>query len=107
MSIYVKNAKMPECCAECPFETLFSNDIHYCTAEEIPTEIPTAYYWECRPLFCPMSEVAKPHGDLVDHSEVGKVLISALDECDISSSDKEYIIKTMWIIPTIIEGSEK
>ena len=66
MSIYIKNAKMPECCAECPFETLFSNDIHYCTAEEIPTEIPTAYYWECRPLFCPMSEVLEPHGRLID-----------------------------------------
>lgn len=66
MSIYIKNAKIPECCAECPFETLFSNDIHYCTAKEIPEEIHTEYYWECRPLFCPMSEVLEPHGRLID-----------------------------------------
>lgn len=66
MSIYIKNAEMPKCCAECPYETLFSNDIHYCTAQGIPTEIPTAYYWECRPLLCPMSEVIEPHGRLID-----------------------------------------
>ena len=106
MSIYIKNAKIPKCCAECPFETLFSDDMHYCIVQEILTE-DYRDYRGCRPPLCPLTEVPEPHGDLVDHSEVGKVLMSALDECDISASDKEYVIKKMWIIPTIIEGSEE
>lgn len=96
MSIYIKNAKVPECCAECPFETLFSNDIHYCTAEEIPTEIPTAYYWECRPLFCPMSEVLEPHGRLID-----------ADACiEYIRNSNQRAWEALAYAPTVIEGSE-
>lgn len=65
MSIYIKNAKVPECCAECSFDTLFSDDVHYCTVEEILTE-DYRDYWECRPLFCPLIEVSEPHGRLID-----------------------------------------
>lgn len=100
MSIYIKNAKVPECCAECPFETLFSNDIHYCTAEEIPTEIPTAYYWECRPLFCPMSEVTEPHGRLVDAD------MAYQETMKYGNHFRKSVLKTIDNLPTIIERSE-
>ena len=61
MSIYIKNAKIPKCCAECHFDT-FADDLHYCTIKQFSTED----YWECRPPFCPMTEVSEPHGRLID-----------------------------------------
>ena len=97
MSIYIKNAEIPKCCAECPYETLFSNDIHYCIAQGIPTEIPTAYYWECKPLFCPMSEVLEPHGRLID-----------ADACiDNIRNSNQQAWEALAYAPTIIEGSNK
>lgn len=62
MSVYIKGMDMPKRCAECTFETLFSDDMHYCTTKQLSTED----YWECRPPFCPMTEVSEPHGRLID-----------------------------------------
>ena len=49
-------------------------------------------------------EIEKPHGDLVDHSEIGKILIKALDECEISEADKGHVLRMVWIAPTVIES---
>ena len=38
MSVYIKGMDKPKRCAECTFETLFSDDMHYCAVEEILTE---------------------------------------------------------------------
>lgn len=65
MSVYIKGMDMPKRCAECTFETLFSDDMHYCAVEEILTE-DYRDYRECRPPFCPLTEVAEPHGRLID-----------------------------------------
>lgn len=70
MAIYIKGMEMPNCCAQCSFETLFSDDIHYCTAKEIAEEIHTEDYWRCRPSFCPITEVSEPHGRLIDADSV-------------------------------------
>lgn len=61
MAIYIRDMEMPKYCAECHFDT-FADDLHYCTIKQIPTED----YWECRPPFCPLTEVAEPHGRLID-----------------------------------------
>lgn len=91
MSIYIKNAKMPECCAECPFDT-FADDLHYCTIKQLPTED----YWECRPPFCPMTEVPEPHGRLID-----------ADACiDYIRNSNQRAWEALAYEPTVIEGSE-
>ena len=61
MAIYIRDMEMPKYCAECHFDT-FADDLHYCTIKQIPTED----YWECRPPLCPLTEVAEPHGRLID-----------------------------------------
>ena len=65
MSVYIKGMDMPKRCAECTFETLFSDDMHYCAVEEILTE-DYRDYRGCRPPLCPLTEVPKPHGKLID-----------------------------------------
>ena len=61
MAIYIRDMEMPKYCAECHFDT-FADDLHYCTIKQIPTED----YWECRPPFCPLTEVPETHGRLID-----------------------------------------
>ena len=61
MAIYIRDMEMPKYCAECHFDT-FADDLHYCTIKQIPTED----YWECRPPFCPLTEVLETHGRLID-----------------------------------------
>lgn len=51
-------------------------------------------------------EIEEPHGDLVDHLEIGEILIKALDECEISEADKGHVLRMVWIAPTVIEGTE-
>ena len=54
----------------------------------------------------PTHRSIEQHGDLVDHSEIGKILIKALDECEISEADKGHVLRMVWIAPTVIEGTE-
>ena len=94
MSIYIKNAKIPKCCAECPFDT-FADDMHYCTIKQIPTED----YWECRPPFCPLTEVAEPHGRLVD------VDMAYQETMVYGEHFRKSVLKVIGNLPTIIERS--
>lgn len=106
MGVYIKGVKMPKCCAECSFETLFSDDIHYCTVREIAKEIPTEDYWECRPSFCPMSEVPEPHGRLID----ADALADDLETDGKEFGDEMKLNCASWLrsnaTPTVIERSK-
>lgn len=100
MSIYIKNAKMPKCCTECTFETLCSDDMHYCTAKQLSTED----YLECRPPFCPLTEVPEPHGRLID----AEVLIEYFNKLNewLDIDEEGEIVSLINNAPTIIERSE-
>lgn len=106
MSIYIKNAKMPKRCAECTFETLFSDDMHYCIVQEILTE-DYRDYRGCRPPLCPLTEVPEPHGRLIDADALAD---------DLESDGKEFgdemkLNCASWLrsnaTPTVIERSDK
>lgn len=109
MSVYIKGMDMPKRCAECTFETLFSDDMHYCAVEEIAKEIPTEDYWECRPSFCPMSEVPEPHGRLIDADELiewaEEEERTGLSLCIDKAEDLETTLDDN--ASTVIERSEK
>lgn len=81
MSIYIKGMDMPKDCGEC-----FVGNRTICSKH------------------CPLIEVKESHGDLVDHSEIGEILIKALDECEISEADKGHVIRAVWTAPTVIES---
>ena len=102
MSIYIKNAKIPKCCAECPFDT-FADDMHYCTTKQLSTED----YWECRPPFCPMTEVSEPHGRLID----ADALADDLETDGKEFGDEMKLNCASWLRSnatlTVIEGNEK
>lgn len=93
MGIYIRGMKMPKRCAECTFETLFSDDMHYCTVEEILTE-DYRDYRECRPPLCPLIEVQEPHGRLID-----------ADGCiDYIRNNNQQAWETLAYAPTVIES---
>ena len=100
MGIYIESMQMPRHCMECEIAIEDNDYDKYCPFTKV----------EClniaRQVNCPLIEVPEPHGDLVDHSEIGKILIKALDECEISEADKGHVLRMVWITPTIIEGTE-
>jgi len=101
MGIYIRGMKVPKCCAKCSLETLFSDDIHYCTAGEIAKEIPTEDYWRCRPSFCPMSEVLEPHGRLIDAD-------MAYQETMVYGEHfRKSVLNVIGNLPTVIESEVK
>lgn len=87
MGIYIKGMKMPKHCGECKLG-----------------DIVCGYDEDHIDRYCPLIGVSETHGDLVDHSEIGKILIKALDECEISEADKGHVLRMVWIAPTVIEG---
>lgn len=98
MSVYIKGMDMPKRCAECTFETLFSDDMHYCAVEEILTE-DYRDYRECRPPLCPLVEVKAPHGRLVDAD-------MAYQETMVYGEHfRKSVLKVIGNLPTIIERS--
>lgn len=98
MSVLIKTIKMPKNCGECQF----------CHTEDFTTWCCITsredIFYDAIPKWCPLTEVPGPHGDLVDHSEIGEILIKSLDECEISEADKGHVIRTVWKAPTVIES---
>lgn len=91
MSIYIKDIDMPK-----------ENNI--LEVRIYPSgKVSMVYDIKCEQIATAI-ELSTPHGDLVDHSEIGPILIKALDECEISEADKGHIIREVWTAPTIIEG---
>ena len=112
MSIYIKNAETPKRCAECTFETLASDDMHYCTVEDILTEDYRDY---CRLPLCPLNEVPEPHGRLIDADKLKKEVLMWMPSDPCGIAEKEHPIDTDIVVslmieieeaPTVIEGSE-
>lgn len=95
MGVYIKGMDMPTNCTDCYYRPLVG-----CNPYQDNGLSPSDH----RHRTCPLTEVAEPHGDLVDHSEIGKILIKALDECEILEADKKHVIRAVWTAPTIIEG---
>ena len=65
MGVYIKNMKMPRTCANCPFFEPYSiacNITHYFLDRD-------DYRFE-RDKDCPLVEISKLHGDLIDRGEL-------------------------------------
>ena len=101
MGAYIQNFNIPECCYQC-----FNTEFAYAIGCYKWVDMKYKARYEGRAKDCPLVEVKTPHGDLVDHSEIGKILIKALDECEISEADKSHVLREVWIAPTVIEGTE-
>ena len=105
MGVYIKGMDMPKRCAECTFETLFSDDMHYCAVEEILTE-DYRDYRECRPPFCPLTEVPETHGRLID----ADALADELETDGKEFGDEMKLNCASWLrsnaTPTVIERSD-
>ena len=100
MGIYIKGMKMPVSCWYCDPDFAYAINCSEWKRDDFP------HFTTSRPDTCPLTEVPEPHGDLVDHSEIGEILIKALDECEISEADKSHVLRMVWIAPTVIEGTE-
>lgn len=93
MGIYIKHMKMPNSCVECP---LYKESV--CDAFE--TLAPYTFKDNERASFCPLTEVAEPHGRLVDADRLKEVFgrnVTSAEAFDCIFDNA----------PTVIERSDK
>ena len=103
MSVLIKGMEMPQRCGQC--KLYHAEHPMYCMAVEGYRTV-GAPYGMPRPDWCPLVEVKKPHGRLIDAYE----LKTAFPRCDNSMDIKIASVRaTINHAPTIIEaeGSEK
>lgn len=75
MAIYIKNAKLPDNCYECPFNQCgdcYGGRIKYIMDIDDDEEL---YHTKRHPQ-CPLIEVSEPHGRLIDECQI----VEALDK---------------------------
>ena len=63
MGIYIKGMEMPKNCDSCPMRV--HEGLDFCSVVAFSVED----YLD-RPPFCPLTEVAEPHGRLIDASSI-------------------------------------
>lgn len=91
MSVIVKDMKMPK---SCPCELVgVGYDVRCTFTYGVPSRV--LEYYECceketRPDWCPLIEIATPHGRLVDADELSKKL-TELADCKWNQ-----VVKTVW-----------
>ena len=76
MGIYVKNMKMPKTCAKCHFFEPYSIACHI-TDYFLDRD---DYRFE-RDKDCPLIEISKSHGDLIDRQEAINEVCRMMHEC--------------------------
>lgn len=95
MSLYIKDAYLPDNCYDCDMLSFYSSDIdewHYCAQIGIDKILPIKCH-ENRLPNCPLIEIPESHGDLIDRD----YLLSKLSGVSIET------MKTLQLIKELIE----
>ena len=94
MGVYIKGMEMPANCTLC---ACGNDETRYCKAanEYIPMI--------GKPRFCPLVEVAEPHGRLIDADALVNTVVF---HTNIPADTKEFIEDLIGIAPTVIEAEE-
>lgn len=95
MGIYIKDAELPTSCRSCPFEN--GGDCYGGKAKYImDVDDNEEQFRNSRHPNCPLTEVAEPHGRLID-----------ADACiDYIRNSNQRAWEALAFAPTVIEGSE-
>lgn len=93
MSVLIKGMEMPLCCQQCP---LCADEGRFCMAAR-----------RCIPMvgrvdWCPLVEVATPHGRLIDADELAPIW----DINEDGAAYEYYLPGMIYYAPTIIEAEE-
>lgn len=104
MAIYIKNAKLPDNCYECPFNQggdCYGGRIKYIMDIDDDEEL----YHTTRHPQCPLIEISEPHGRLIDESTIMDVYYER-----VVHKNGEFKFPMIRIVgadaPTVIERSK-
>lgn len=81
MGIYIKGMRMPENCIKCPMQ--FGGMCYVMPAEVDESRVaPTveAAWKQGKPDWCPLTEVPKPHGNLIDADEFAEGIMHEAEQ---------------------------
>ena len=96
MGLYIKGAKLPNDCYECPCKKWVDDGCAGCLAD---SKIHNA----SRPDDCPLVEIPEPHGRLID----GDALQCKVDDIGLGYYEVLGVTEdTIEMAPTVIERSE-
>lgn len=106
MTVYIKGMEIPKGCRDCRFE-----DWGNCTAVRPVGR--TRHLSEERESYCPLAEVSKSHGRLIDEDSIMNILDMYKNTIDLGDETLFFreIVDCMKMVinetvPTIIEGSK-
>lgn len=113
MAIYIKNAKLPNNCYECPFNQggdCYGGRIKYIMDIDDNEEL----YHTTRHPQCPLIEISEPHGRLIDECQI----VEAVDKyknyisLKVDFSFFETMVECIKMVirltvPTVIDRSEE
>ena len=68
MGVFVKDMEMPKCCEDCP---IYDDEIGQCN-QILEYIFEVRDIGEQRPICCPLTEIATPHGKLIDAAEMSR-----------------------------------
>lgn len=97
MGVYIKGMEMPKQCGYCQFchTEDFESWCCYTGREDI--------LFDAIPEWCPLTEVAEPHGRLIDADALVDTVVF---HTNIPAETKEFIEDLIGIAPTVIEAEE-
>ena len=94
MGVYIPEMKMPTNCYECPFAAFISmrgKTWYICFQEKIIDNVESLNLNDI-PLWCNLTQVAEPHGNLIDENEIyyngEKIHLGNLDRKVIIEAEK-------------------
>lgn len=104
MSILIKDMAMPKCCLDCPM----SLNLFFCKAREgrpitggngiEPTDDAIQV---SRPDWCPLVEIPKEHGDLIDVDKLLKTLGKHCLEAEKRNAMGVHTVLTAFVVPVV------
>lgn len=109
MSVMIRGMKMPNSCLECDFleSSIVYNGNYICECPSVKScgkNVTEATEKGIRDLHCPLVEVQKPHGRLIDADGI----IKKMDEMNVGGvvfgTAVDYVKLTVNDAPTIIEA---
>lgn len=111
MGVYIKGMAMPKSCLECRLKYEFEElGIWFCSClsdGNSDTDVSrNGKPLDLRPDYCPLIEIPKPHGRLIDADALKPDILPEWD--GIRVPDNSYSLKCVRNAPTVIEaeGSE-
>ncbi len=105
--IAIKDLEMPKSCDDCPFYEYRNDEADRCWIKH--TDIQGVEFLDKRHPKCPLVEIPKEHGRLIDEKEaMGLIAEGKDDKAYFGTVNKDWeVIDFLKTVPTIIEADKE